>query len=68
MTFKTVRRGDPGFTVSDGILVSNRAFLGIDKSCPASVRKVIYEALNEDWVRMNVTFTEEEYTWLILKQ
>ena len=68
MGFKIVRRDDPGYTVSDGLLLGNRAFLEIAAQCPDRVRRIIQESLNQDWIRMNVTFTEEEYAWLILKQ
>jgi len=68
MAFKVVKRDDPGYTVSDGLLMGNRAFLEIDAECPDRVRRMIQEAFNQDWIRMNVTFTEEEYAWLMLKQ
>ena len=68
MAFKIVKQGDPGYTVSDGLLVGNRACLEITRDCPPSVRSVIQEAHNHGWIRMNATFTEEEYAWLILKQ
>ena len=68
MAFKVVKQDDPGYTVSDGLLVGNRAFLEIDAECPDRVRRIIQESLNQGWIRMNVTFTEEEYTWLMLKQ
>jgi len=68
MAFKVVKQDDPGYTVSDGLLVGNRAFLEIDAECPDRVRRIIQESLNQGWIRMNVTFTEEEYTWLMLQE
>ena len=68
MAFKVVKQDDPGYTVSDGLLVGNRAFLEIDAECPDRVRRNIQESLNQGWIRMNVTFTEEEYTWLMLQE
>ena len=68
MTFKTVRQDDPGYTVSDGLLVGNRAFLEIDAECPDHIRRMIQESLNQGWIRVSATFTEEEYAWLILKE
>jgi hypothetical protein len=68
MAFKTVRRDDPGFIVSDGLLMGNRAFLEITPACPVHIQAEIQESLNQGWIRMNVTFTEEEYAWMILKQ
>jgi hypothetical protein len=68
MAFKVVKQDDPGYTVSDGLLVGNRAFLEIDAECPNRVRRIIQESLNQGWIRMNVTFTEEEYTWLMLQE
>jgi len=68
MAFKVVRRDDPGYTVSDGVVVGNRAFLEIDLNCPKRIAKAIQEAYSNGWIQMSVTFTEEEYTWLILKQ
>ena len=68
MTFKTVRRDDPGFYVSDGIMVGNRAFLEIAAECPENVRRMVQQAHSQGWIRMSATFTEEEYAWLILKE
>jgi hypothetical protein len=68
MAFRTVRRDDPGYTVSDGTIVGNRAFLEIDRFCPERIRKTIQEAYNQGWIRMCATFTEEEYAWLMLKE
>jgi len=68
MGFRTVRRDEPGFYVSDGIMVGNRAFLEITPACPIHIQAAIQQALNQGWIRMNATFTEEEYAWLILKE
>lgn len=67
MGFKTVRRDDPGFYVSDGIMVGNRACMEITADCPEHVRRMVQQAHNQGWIRVSATFTEEEYTWLMLK-
>jgi hypothetical protein len=68
MAFRTVRRDEPGYTVSDGLLMGNRAFLEIDAKCPDRVRRMVQAAVNQGWIRTCVTFTEEEYAWLMLKE
>jgi len=68
MAFKIVKQDDPGYTVSDGLMVGNRAFLEITPACPIHIQAAIQQALNQGWIRMNATFTEEEYAWLILKE
>ena len=68
MTFKTIRQSDPGFTVLDGILTGNRACMEITPDCPAHTRRLIQQAYGQGWIKLSATFTEEEYTWLILKQ
>jgi hypothetical protein len=68
MGFKVVRQGDPGFTVSDGILAGNRACMEIARDCPDIARNLIQQAYSQGWIKLSATFTEEEYTWLMLKQ
>ena len=68
MTFKTIRQSDPGFTVSDGILACSRACMEITPDCPDIARNLIQKAYGQGWIKLSATFTEEEYTWLILKQ
>ena len=68
MAFKTVRQGDPGFIVSDGILAGTRACMEITRDCPDNARNLIQQAYSQGWIKMSATFTEEEYTWLMLKQ
>ena len=68
MTFKTIRQSDPGFTVLDGILACSRACMEITPDCPAHTRRLIQQAYGQGWIKLSATFTEEEYTWLILKQ
>ena len=68
MGFKTVRQYDPGYTVSDGIVIGNRACLEIDRDCPERIAKMIQEAYTKGWIRQTITFTEEEYTWMMLQK
>ena len=68
MGFKVVRQSDPGFTVWDGILADSRACMEITPDCPAHTRRLIQQAYSQGWIKMRATFTEEEYTWLMLKQ
>ena len=68
MGLKVVKKDDPGYIVSDGLLVGNRAFLEITPACPVHIQAEIQGALNHGWIRVCATFTEEEYAWLILKE
>jgi hypothetical protein len=68
MGFRTVRRDEPGFYVSDGVMVGNRAFLEIAAECPENVRRMVQQAHDKGWIRVNATFTEKEYAWLMLQE
>jgi hypothetical protein len=68
MAFRIVRQDDPGYTVSDGIMMGNRACLEIDRNCPERIAKAIQEAYTKGWIRQTITFTEEEYTWMMLQK
>ena len=68
MGLQIVRQNDPGFTVLDGILACSRACMEITPDCPAHTRRLIQQAYGQGWIKMSATFTEEEYTWLMLKQ
>jgi hypothetical protein len=35
--------------------------------CPSHIQRLIQQALSQGWIKLNATFTQEEYTWLMLK-
>ena len=67
MTFKQIRKGDPLFRMSDGLVLCNRAGFEISKDCPTNTREQLLHAIHAGWVKPIAYMREEEYTWESLK-
>lgn len=66
--FKTLRPGDPGFTLTDGILTADRAGFEISQSCPAEYKSIFITAINAGWLKPVATVYARDLTFQILKE
>ncbi len=57
---RTVKQGDPLFTINDGLVVANRAGFDISQSCPKEYRMIILECMNNGWLKPVAYMTAEE--------
>ena len=58
---KSIRPGEPHFTISNGLVVTSRASFEISKNCPAEYKSIFVTAINAGWIKPVAHVTEEEY-------
>lgn len=57
---KTVKQGDPLFTINDGLVIANRAGFNISQVCPKEYRMIILECISNGWLEPVAHITAEE--------
>ena len=65
---QTVRPGEPGFTITDGITVAQRAGFEISRSCPAEYKSIFITAINAGWLKPVATIYKRDLTFQTLKE
>ncbi len=63
---RTLRPGDPGFAVTDGLVVSARAGFEISKSCPREYSSILQQAVAAGWIKPVAVLYDHELTWVLL--
>lgn len=63
---KTLRQGDVGFTLTDGMVVAPRAGFEISRSCPAEYKSIFITAINAGWIKPVAHVYGKELTWQAL--
>ena len=63
-TFKTLKPGDKGFSINDGMMVAGRAGFEISRDCPNYYVKMIEQAVQYGWLKPVATLTEREYIFM----
>jgi hypothetical protein len=56
----TLKSGDPGFQIIDGITTANRAGVEISSRCPDNIRNLIAYSIQQGWVKPVAYITERE--------
>ena len=64
---RTLRPGDPGFTLRDGLVTVSRAGMEISELCPTSVRLAIERAVCDGYLKPIAHIYENEHTFNLLK-
>lgn len=64
---RTVKQGDPLFTISDGLVVAQRAGFEISQGCPKEYRLIISECITNGWLKPVACVTAEEQLMETLK-
>lgn len=57
---RTVRQGDPLFTISDGFITAQRAGFEINQKCPAEYRQIIMTCIDLGWLKPVACMIQEE--------
>ena len=57
---RTIRPGDPEFTIIDGFMISPRAGFEISNSCPAEYKSIFITAINAGWLKPVAHMHERE--------
>ena len=64
---RAVKKGNPLFTITDGIMTSPRAGFIIKMDCPNTYKDVITESINRGWLEPVAYMTAEEELMETLK-
>jgi hypothetical protein len=64
---RTIRQGDPLFTIIDGLTMTHRAGFEVSTGCPQSYRMVISECIDRGWLKPVAYMTAEEQLMETLK-
>lgn len=60
---KRLQHGEKQFTITDGIVMVNRASIECSASCPASLIVQLEDAISKGWITPVAYMREEEYVW-----
>lgn len=63
-SIRTIKHGDPRFTITDGLVVSPRAGFEIDQRCPKEYRAIISDCLHHGWLKPVAHITERELIFM----
>lgn len=66
--FRTLRQGDPGFVMTDGLVTAPRAGFEISQSCPAEYKSIFITAIKAGWLKPVATVYERDLTFQTLKE
>ena len=64
---RTLRPGDPEFTVVDGIIIAQRAGVEILSECPREYRQIIAACIDRGWLKPVAAVYEHELVFNKLK-
>lgn len=67
-TTKTIRQGEPGWIIHDGMFLAQRAGFELSNSCPKAYRDVIIHAIEQGYLKPVATVREHELTWEMLNK
>ena len=66
--FKTIKQGEPGFMLTDGLMVTPRAGFEISQSCPAEYKSIFITAINAGWIKPVANVYARDLTFQTLKE
>lgn len=64
---KTIKTGDPGWLIKDGMVLSPRAGFEINPKCPGEYRAILRECINNEWIKPVAYVFDHELTFDTLK-
>jgi hypothetical protein len=62
-TIKTLRPGDDGFRLNDGVIICPRAGLEVGNECPDQYRLILQECIHRGWLRPVAHVYDKELMW-----
>lgn len=60
---KMILQDEPGFYITDGLMVSGRAGYIISGDCPPEYVRLIDHAWQQGWIKPVAHMLESEYVW-----
>jgi len=64
---KTLKKGDPDFTLVDGPMIADRAGFEITDNCPREYMRIIQHCYQKGWLKPVATVYEHEMMWNALR-
>lgn len=62
-TVRTIRRGEKGFMLIDGMTIMPRAAFEISRSCPDQYKKIISQCIENGWLKPVAYIKDHELFW-----
>lgn len=59
---RTIRQGDPKFTITDGLMMAPRAGFEISEKCPKEYSMIITECIRKGWLKPVANIHGKELT------
>jgi hypothetical protein len=60
---KTIKPGDFGWSIINGLTITPRAGFEISQRCPENYRSLIQECIQHGWLKPVAYVKESEYVW-----
>lgn len=67
-TVRTIRKGEKGFMLMDGITVMPRAGFEINRSCPDAYKQIIATCIDNGWLKPVAYVKDSELFWESFKE
>lgn len=67
-SIRTIRKGEKGFMLIDGMVVMPRAGFEISRSCPSSYKQIIAECIDNGWLKPVAYVKDHELFWESFKE
>lgn len=67
-TVRTIRKGEKGFMLVDGITIMPRAGFEISRSCPDSYKQIISQCIDNGWLKPVAYVKDAELFWEAFQQ
>jgi hypothetical protein len=65
---RTIRKGEKGFMLIDGMFTIPRAGFEINKSCPSEFKMIIADCINNGWLKPVAHVKDNELFWESFKE
>ena len=62
-TTRRLWRGQPGFTMTDGVKIVPRAEVVVLEQCPANIRDMVNYAIAKGWIQPVANVRDDELVW-----
>jgi hypothetical protein len=60
---RTVKQGDSGWLIQDGLVVAGRAGFEITRQCPYEYKLILQDAINKGWINPVASVYDHELMW-----
>ena len=60
---RSLRPGDAGFNIKDGLRLASRASLEITKNCPGEHKWIIQQCIENGWIKPVAHVYDHELVW-----